>query len=118
MIIDIFKLNNAKVYLLLIIIWIGLLFFAILEFITPYAIISANFVTIYESPFYMKRILKNQISEVKNNKGRSVVIICKTWKKKIIYLKAININEKTRFIRELNNIAKRNSMFDLVEQIK
>ena len=108
---NVFELHNLKVKLLLLIIMIVLLFLALLEFVTPFAFVSANYVNIYESPLYMTRILKSHIRKVKSSKGRFVVIYCKTWRRKVVHLKSLHVKDKSRFIRELQNIAKRNGIF-------
>ena len=115
---NVFELHNLNVKIILLVIMIALLVLALLEFITPFAFVSANYVNIYESPLYVKRVLKTQIRKVKSSKGRLVVIYCKSWRRNVIHLKSLHIKDKSRFIRELQNIAKRNGIFELVEKMK
>ncbi|MEI7594528.1 MAG: hypothetical protein WCK02_02190 [Bacteroidota bacterium] len=102
-----FYIDNIKIRLAQYFVFSCLLFFAFLEFTIPFAIITSNHIIIRESPFLLKKILKVHIREVNSFKGRFVIVYCKTWRKKIIYLKSIDINQKAAFIKELTEISNR-----------
>ena len=105
--IDSFYIESVKVRVAQVLVFACLLFFAFLEFTIPFALITPNFILVRESPFILKKILIAHIQDVKSFKGRFVVIHCKTWRKKIIYLKSIDVSEKNLFIQEISKIAKK-----------
>ena len=92
--------------------WITLLLvvvFAIIEFATPFAKVTANYIIFRENPFIKKTILFKNIIRIKRiNKKNIIVIFTNESKRYTVNLRTLRFTEREKFIRFIENIAKEN----------